>query len=146
MSLKYSKLPIHISPTARAGLMHQAFVLGYLSSPKAKNARGVSAYINAIGVGDFEDTRPIHIKEYHEQELVANWSCEEYRPQTRLRLAPLVILNMYKYGLEHGIVNPRVVSEQPPASSILGYMLEAIGIEWLTPINPPKKVSLHERV
>lgn len=130
---------IHLSPTAKQGLKHQAFVLGYVRSLQNKNYNGLSSYINAIAGCELEDTRPNEIREYHECLDLANWSCEEYRPQNKFRLSPKAITRLYKFGLDHDITDPRRPQAKPPAVTVIGYVLEALGIEWLTPINPPRK-------
>lgn len=134
---------IHLSPTAKEGLKYQAFLLGYVRSMQNKNYNGLSGYINAIASCELQDTRPDDIREYHSYMDVPNWSCEEYRPQNKFRLSPRAILKLYEFGLEHDITDPRRLQEKPPAVTVIGYVLEAIGIEWLTPINPPRKPNIN---
>lgn len=144
MSNRDGDTVVHLSPTAKSGLRLQAFRLGYVTSLNHRNYRGLSAYIDALATCNFEDTRPDDVRELHEAMLASNyfpfWSAEEYRPQTRLHLYNTTIAKLYAFGITNDIINPRRVVMNPPAVSVIGYVLEAIGINWLTPVDPPKLI------
>lgn len=137
---------VHLSPTAKRGLRLQAFRLGYVTSLSHRNFRGLSSYIDAIATCEFEDTRPSDVRELHQAMLSSNyfpyWSAEEYRPQTRLKLRDFTLVKLYAFGITNDIINPRRVVVNPPVVSVIGYVLEAIGISWLTPVNPTKLIRV----
>lgn len=135
----------YFSEEAKSALREQAVALGYVAATNKTNCVGLADYINAIAHCQFMDQRPPEVIELDvalmDNNRVPLWSLEYERHRHSLRLSPRTKLALYKLALAHCIANPRRGNSIDSMTSVLGCLFEAVGIGWLTPIDPPSVVQ-----
>lgn len=149
-----------ISETAYRNLYLTAMRQGYVKSGLSK-ARGMSQFIIDMSLCTYYDTRPSNVVDRHNQEIAMNrapkWTSYIIRKARMLTLSQEVIDNYiviaYQFGIMHdppyAVGGPSIL--QPV--SIVGYVLEGIGLKWLTPeklpvcgLNNVRQDTITERV
>lgn len=133
-----------VSNEAYDGLVAQARGLGYVSPYPVERVHGLGEYISTIAFGEFEDARPDEYKELDRESLERGilpcWYDDNLRYKRRFRLRPAVEDRLYQVALAYGISNFRRTDSVRRKASVLGAILEAIGLGYLRPVNPPGKV------
>ena len=144
-SVKQTRL-YYISDTAYQHLIMLATRQGY-KKLNTERAVGISEFLSDLAYYDFSDTRPYQIVERHKQEIENNraptWTSYSVR-RTRMLYITLPSIQRYvQLALKVGIIRREPylygnVSITKPVS-IVGYVIEAIGLKWLTPNSYPLK-------
>jgi hypothetical protein len=156
---------IRLSPPALTYVLEEAHRLGYIRKPTYQgndSHRYLSIFLNyAIaaqpGTYPFIDTRPPHIRAQDPYYIQANrplpWSYElpkEEKQDITLQVNPLTAAYFHLVTQHHQIpiLGPRY-AQQPiprrPVAGTIAAVLEAIGLQWLTPSYPypPAPESLY---
>lgn len=141
---------VYLSPQAKQGLRQQAIIAGYIASDELRNHNGLSAYLNAIASGAFDDTRPPHIAASDEEQIAHNlcpvWNLSYPRKRHRIALTRIAKARLYTLAIDHLIANPHNYNSMNNLTSTLGVVLEAIGTGWLTPRNVPHGYLIRKQV
>lgn len=136
----------YISDKAYQKLVQFSVRQGY-KKLETERAYGMSEFLEDLAYYDFIDTRPQSIIERHNQEIAHDraptWtSYGNRRPRMLYLPAPAIqryITQAYIFGIIREVPyvkgGPSVV--QP--ISVVAYVLEGIGLEWITPIRFPIK-------
>jgi hypothetical protein len=110
---------------------------------------GLSAFLNDLASCPFRDTRPPLVKQRHEQEIALNhaptWTSVKFRRTRTLKLTDDAIARYYLMSHRVGITRkePYVRGEPSRISPYpaIGFVLEGIGLQWLTPTELPDKTG-----
>ena len=109
-------------------------------------AKGLSSFLNDLAQIELEDTRPASVRERHEQEMKYNraptWLQIRIRRARLLTLTEDALARYWKVAFEVGICKaggyavggPTMRSPVPSVA----YVIEAIALGWLTPVEWPK--------
>lgn len=143
-----------ISETAYKYLQRMCLYQGYISPGLTRN-RGMSLFLNDLSHSTFTDTRPSDITYRHNVEIKNGraplWSSYSRRKNRMLKLTDESIQNYITIAYTFGIIKdpPYIVggpSLQNPYA-IVGYVLEGIGLKWLTPDQlPVKGLPINDRL
>ncbi len=110
--------------------------------PDSKRKAGISRFLNKLAFCEFEDTRPEEVIALDETAL-AHWRVPSWRPNIarRIRILDLSqdsVQEYIKLAIRMKIVMPRPFIGGPnwrSFNSIVAATIEAIGCEWLTPVD-----------
>lgn len=134
------------SDEAKDQLKQDALDLGWVSPDTRKNVNGLSAYLNSISRCKFYDNRPPDVRELDElltaQNKLPIWTLEYTKRRHLLRLTKQTKLRFYALAIEYMIGNPRKYNYLDSAVGVIGPLIEALGIHWLRPIDPPQAPQL----
>lgn len=135
----------YISDYAYNQLVYMAQKQGYIPWNTIR-AKGMSNFLNDLASYPLEDTRPIHTKNRHEEEIRNNRAPTWTNRSKRGRLIRLTDDSLQSYveaALKFGIIreDPYPVGgpDRRTPYPTVGCVLEAIGLGWLTPQNLPKR-------
>ena len=139
----------YISDQAFAHIVTLAREQEYILPSADQRVHGISTFCNKLSECIFIDTRPLDIQKAaidameHSVFLQYGWTMQYPRRQRTLTLTPLTLQNFLNLSLKLGITPPNKPNALFQPTPIIQHnirtfaaaVLEAIGIEWLTP-NP----------
>lgn len=137
----------YLSDKAYNHLIHLAQIKKYVSFGSAR-VKGLSTFLNELATFELLDTRPDNVKKRHEEQealgRAPTWLHHRQRRARSLSLTDDAIQRYFKVAFEVGIIQnePFIVggpSRLTPIPSV-AYVLEGIGLEWLTPKDLPTKL------
>lgn len=135
---------VYISDEALEFLTSKAIDLGYMQ-PQQKNLRGFSDFVKALSNANFYDARPEEFQAMDEAMLqidkLPEWDMGFSRMRRNVLLSPRVQARLMKIAMEFSIFNRRRSDSLEHSSSIIGCLLEAIGVGFLKP-NEVKKAQV----
>ena len=130
-------LLVYISDEAMDFIKNLAIEHGYMQR-HLKNKRGLSEFITALADAEFEDARPEEFQAMDsamlDAEILPEWNMGFTRIRRKLVISPRVQAKLYAIGMEFAIFNPRRSDSTEHSSSIISCLLEAVGCEFLKPI------------
>lgn len=136
---------LYVSDTAYQQLIKMAVNCGYVKK-NYTNCVGLSDFLNRLSYVEFVDTRPDSIKDIHRRALAREtqplWALgNELKISRMLGLSEEAMRNYAETALSLGIVIRRRLANAGQSKrsliSITANTLEAIGIEWITPLAMP---------
>lgn len=136
----------YISDTAYAYLTQLAVRQGYKKNT-TERAVGMSEFLDDLAYRKFTDTRPPNVRSRHDEEIKHNrapiWLSYVTRRQRMLYLPRPAIARYMHLAEEVGITReePYIVGGPSVTRpiSVVGYVLEGIGLKWITPESWPMK-------
>ncbi len=109
---------------------------------------GISQFVERLSYRKYIDTRPDDIKLLDERLLASKripmWNTEEYRTSRTFRLSEGALTRFAITALSHRMTLGPAYKCGPywkSLPSIAAWVLEAIGVEWLTPTEWPENVG-----
>ncbi len=136
----------YVSDKAYNHLAYIAMCQGYIKTGAIRQ-KGMSEFLDDLAYMSFTDTRPLIIKERHQQELevgrAPRWSSYNVRRTRSIRLPDPAIERYMKLALQVGIIkkDPWLVAgpSRTRPTSVLGFVFEGLGLGWITPVKLPIK-------
>lgn len=107
--------------------------------------KGLSEFLSLLARSSFEDTRPPNVKLRHQEEMAhnraPNWAHSRQRRARPLTLTDDAIARYWNIAFLVGITRAEGFAIGGPPTNIpypsVAYVLEAIGLGWLTPDTLP---------
>lgn len=143
----------YISEPAYLHLIDLAIKHNYVAKNYVRT-HGLSRFLNILSAQTFTDTRPLHVVERHDMEIAylraPSWTNFEPRIPRNLKLLEVTQERYVELAFKVGIIenNPWTIGgpRRIYLPSIIGCVLEGIGLGWITPkeipvYNPVEKVS-----
>jgi hypothetical protein len=135
----------YLSDDAFATISRMAEQQGFVAQG-AIHKRGLSNFINKLSEQEFDDTRPKNVISRHIQEIqtgrAPTWKSYQQRKTRTLQITDKARANFYKIAIQVGIIKanePWIVGgpDRYNLVSITSYVLEGIGLRWVTPKRLP---------
>lgn len=135
----------YLSFTAFENITQLAKNRGFIKQNN-KNSYGLSEFLDSVSCLKFIDTRPDWAKRQHiaelKREVRPKWSFMGEKKIARfLDIKDETIVNFVQIGIELGIIITRPLTNGGQAKltdlAITGHVIEAFGIEWITPVSLP---------
>jgi hypothetical protein len=135
----------YMSERAYGHLVFMAQKQGYIPWG-AERAKGLSEFLNDLAHYALEDTRPELVRMRHEEEISHNrapsWHHTRLRRARLLKLDENAIEKYFESALIFGILREEPFAVGGPQRNTpypaIAYVLEGIGLEWLTPVDLPR--------
>lgn len=141
-----------ISETAFKYIQQIAVRQGYLK-PRLAKSRGLSEFLEDLAYASFIDTRPLNIVDRHNMEInihrAPRWTSYIVRKARMITITEDAIKNYILIAYKFGIIKDPPYAVGGPSItkpvSVVGYVLEGIGLKWLTAEKLPVKDIYNER-
>jgi hypothetical protein len=143
----------YISEIAYTTLVNLGIQQGFINRT-SKNAVGMSRFLERLSFCEFEDTRPSYAYEIHREELATEhqpkWALEgEPRISRFFTLSDEAMQNYTESAFKLQVIITRPLANGGQGKNtilrIVGVMLEAIGLEWVTPLTLPAAVPTEHK-